>query len=413
MLLFPRIAHVGGGASRLLPQILHTLQLQRPLLVTDPFLYQQSTMVTDLLQHWKQQQQHQESSTSSPLLSFDNVPIFYETVPDPTSNVVKAGVEKMKQVQPDCLVAIGGGSPIDTAKAMAVGAAAATSIDDDTPTSTLSSLVLPIIAIPTTAGTGSEMTRFSVITQSDTGEKKLLAAAAMQPTAALVDYELTLDLPPRVTADTGIDALTHAVEAFVSRRRHEVADVLCREAVRLIGGALRPSYDHAKNGTATSGGSGAPREARQDMMRAASLAGLAFNHSSVALVHGMSRPLGAHFHWTHGASNAVLFPTLTRWSMDSPALERYAVVALELCVADSTHTDTQAATRLVDELLAINRDLSVPTLRQGGIDSSAWENMIPTMAQQALASGSPNNNPRIPTVSEIEDLYRLAYEESW
>ena len=156
-------------------------------------------------------------------------------------------------------------------------------------------------------------------------------------------------------------------------------------------------------------------------MHGASWAGLAFNHSSVGLVHGMSRPLGAHFHFTHGASNAALFPTLTRWSLEGSnnfgAVERYATIARTLGIAadGNVMTDQQAAFRLVDELLALNAELNVPTLPQSGLidDTTKWEAMIPVMAQQALASGSPNNNPRIPTLAEIEDLYGLVYQESW
>ena len=381
-LLFPRIVHMGGGASRLLPHVLQKLQLTRPFVVTDPFLYQKSNIVEDLIHAWKK---HPPNEVGVPKI--DNISVFYETVPDPTSAVVQEGIRRLQGgCDPDCLVAIGGGSPIDTAKAMAQDCGR----------------TLPVVAVPTTAGTGSEMTRFAVITDSDTGEKRLLQSLAMQPVAALVDYELTLQLPQRVTADTGIDALTHAVEAYVSRKQHTVADVFCREAIRTIGTALRPAFHD-----------GTPA-AREALMRAASLAGLAFNHSSVALVHGMSRPLGAHFHLTHGASNAVLFPTLTRWSMESPALSRYATVARELGVADTTLTDIQAATRLLDELLAINEELKVPTLASTpGVSSQYWDSMIPTMAEQALASGSPNNNPRIPTLAEIEDLYRQAYQETW
>jgi alcohol dehydrogenase class IV len=369
MLLFPRILHMGGGASRKLAQVLQTLSLRRPLLVTDPFLRQHPTMIPSLLSQ-------QEGLPA--------MEIFHETVSDPTSDVVQAGQQRMRDYQPDCLIALGGGSPIDTAKAMAMWAGDA----------------VPIIAIPTTAGTGSEMTRFAVITQSDTGEKRLLSSPLMQPTVALVDYELTLECPPRLTADTGLDALTHAVEAFVSRKRHDISDMFCREAMRLLGPALRPAYHQ---GTA---------EARRDLMQAASLAGLAFNNSSVALVHGMSRPLGAHFHWTHGASNAVLFPTVTRYSL-AAAPERYAMCARALGVADATTSDASAGEALVEELRALNGELGVPTLAQSGIAAADWERTLPTMATQALASGSPQNNPRIPTHEEIQDLYRQAYEESW
>lgn len=425
MLLFPRIVHMGGGARRLLPQVLSTLGLHRPLLVTDPFLYQTSDLVTNLMQHeWK--------SLQSPICD-----VFYETVPDPTSDVVRAGVERIQAHQPDVLVAVGGGSPMDTAKAMAHQYHHQQQQQQQNDSHNNTTTILPVVCIPTTAGTGSEMTRFAVITDSRTGEKQLLASPSMQPMAALVDYRLTLNLPPRVTADTGIDALVHAVEAYVSRKQHAVADMYCLEAIRLIGQALRPAY----HGNTSNNNNSASDAHRQAMMRAASLAGLAFNHSSVALVHGMSRPLGAHFHWTHGASNAVLFPTLTQWSMQQQrqqppkddeddssesssnaaaaagnTLARYATVARTWLANDSTlqhASDAQAADRLVQELLALNQELNVPTLAHGGVDATAWHDRIPIMAQQALASGSCHNNPRIPTVQQVEELYRLAYQASW
>ena len=156
---------------------------------------------------------------------------------------------------------------------------------------------LPVIAVPTTAGTGSECTRFTVITDTGRGEKMLIAGLGALPLAAIVDYELTYSVPPRTTADTGIDSLTHALEAYVSRRANPFSDALAVSAMALIGRHLRTAYAEPRNAAA-----------REGMMLGATQAGLAFSNASVALVHGMSRPIGAHFHVPHGLSNAMLLP---------------------------------------------------------------------------------------------------------
>ena len=174
---------------------------------------------------------------------------------------------------------------------------------------------LPVIAIPTTAGTGSECTRFTVITDTERDEKMLIAGLGALPLAAIVDYELTYSVPPRTTADTGIDSLTHALEAYVSKRANPFSDALALSAMALIGRHIRTAYAEPRNAAA-----------REGMMLGATQAGLAFSNSSVALVHGMSRPIGAHFHVPHGLSNAMLLPAITRFSV-SAAEARYAEAA--------------------------------------------------------------------------------------
>ncbi len=161
-----------------------------------------------------------------------------------------------------------------------------------------------MIAIPTTAGTGSECTRFTVITDTERDEKMLIAGLGALPLAAIVDYELTYSVPPRTTADTGVDSLTHALEAFVSRRANPFSDALAVSAMALIGQHIRTAYAEPRNAAA-----------REGMMLGATQAGLAFSNASVALVHGMSRPIGAHFHVPHGLSNAMLLPAITRFSV--------------------------------------------------------------------------------------------------
>ena len=181
---------------------------------------------------------------------------------------------------------------------------------------------LPIIAIPTTAGTGSEVTRFTVITDTETDEKMLIAGLACCPTAAIVDYELTLTMPLRLTADTGIDSLTHAIEAYVSKRASPYTDGLAKNAMGLIAKHIRAACADPQN-----------RAAREAMMLGATTAGMAFSNASVALVHGMSRPIGAFFHVPHGLSNAMLLPEITAFSAPA-ALDRYADCARAMGVAE-------------------------------------------------------------------------------
>ena len=256
----------------------------------------------------------------------------------------------------------------------------------------------PIIAIPTTAGTGSEVTRFTVVTDTETDEKMLIAGLACCPAAAIVDFELTLTMPLRLTADTGIDSLTHAIEAYVSRRANPFTDGLAKNAMGLIARHIRAACAEPQN-----------RAAREAMMLGATTAGMAFSNASVALVHGMSRPIGAFFHVPHGLSNAMLLPEITAFSAPA-ALERYADCARAMGVAEEGEGSQAAVARLVGELRRLNEDLKVPTPRAYGIERSRYDELLPLMASQALASGSPANNPRVPSADEIIDLYRRVYE---
>jgi alcohol dehydrogenase class IV len=257
---------------------------------------------------------------------------------------------------------------------------------------------LPIVAVPTTAGTGSEVTRFTVVSDTETDEKMLIAGLACCPTAAIVDFELTLSMPLRLTADTGIDSLTHAIEAYVSRRASPYTDGLAKNAMGLIARNIRTACVEPQN-----------RAAREAMMLGATNAGMAFSNASVALVHGMSRPIGAFFHVPHGLSNAMLLPEITAFSAPA-ALERYADCARAMGVAEEGEGSQAAVARLLDELRRLNQDLKVPSPSAYGIDRARYDELLPVMAGQALASGSPANNPRVPTSDEIIELYRRVYE---
>jgi len=382
MITTPRLMHIGGGALAELPGVLRRLELAKPLLVTDPFLVKSG---------------HLERATGILDRAGISWSVFSETVADPTTAVVEAGAGRLAEDGYDSLVAIGGGSSIDTAKGMSVLLANGGRMRDYKVPADIPKRGLPIVAIPTTAGTGSEVTRFTVITDTETDEKMLIAGLACCPVAAIIDYELTLSMPLRLTADTGLDSLTHAIEAYVSRRANPFTDGLARNAMELIARHIRSACAEPDN-----------RAAREAMMLGATTAGMAFSNASVCLVHGMSRPIGAFFHVPHGLSNAMLLPEITAFSVPA-ALERYADCARAMGVAEEGEGSQAAVARLLDELRRLNEDLKVPSPRAWGIDAGRYEELLPVMASQALASGSPANNPRVPTSDQIIDLYRRVY----
>jgi len=378
----PRLLQIGGGALGDVAAILARVGIARPLIVTDRFMESSGVLakLTDRLDHAKLRRQ-----------------VFADTVPDPTDTVVEAGVAVMRAGDFDGLIALGGGSPIDTAKAMSVLAANGGKMRDYKVPNEIPKMGLPLVAIPTTAGTGSEVTRFTVITDTERDEKMLIMGLACCPAAAIIDYELTLTMPWRLTADTGIDSLTHAIEAYVSKRASPFTDGVARSAMALIAKHIRTACHEPDNA-----------KAREAMMLGATQAGMAFSNSSVCLVHGMSRPIGAFFHVPHGLSNAMLLPEITAFSVPA-ALDRYADCARAMGISPEGEGNQSAVARLLDELRALNSDLKVPTPKDYGIDERRYAELMPVMASQALASGSPNNNPRVPTADEIIELYKRVY----
>ena len=378
----PRHMLIAAGAVRQLPEVLAKFGLSRPLIVSDPVM-----VATGLI-----------ARCLDPLTEAGMHPdVFSDTVSDPTDTVVEAGVAAMARAPYDCLVAFGGGSPIDTAKAVAILAAGGGKMRDYKAPAQADRGAVPIIAIPTTAGTGSECTRFTVITDTERDEKMLIAGLGALPLAAIVDYELTYTVPARTTADTGIDSLTHALEAYVSKRANPFSDAFALSAMALIGQHLRTAYHEPRNAAA-----------REGMMLGATQAGLAFSNASVALVHGMSRPIGAHFHVPHGLSNAMLLPAVTAYSLPG-APARYAEAARRIGFATATDADDTAGAKLLAGLAAWNRELAVPTPAAFGIAEAAWHDKMALMAEQALASGSPANNPRVPDAAAIVALYRAVW----
>ena len=381
-ILIPSIIKIGGGSFQEASATLVRLQCKRPLIVTDVFLARQG------LSERLRVQIEQAGIECS---------IFSETVPDPTTDAVSDGVRVFVAGKHDSLVSLGGGSPIDTAKAIGMLVANGGRARDYKVPNQIPKGGPPHLAIPTTAGTGSEVTRFTVITDSETEEKMLIAGGALVPTAAIVDYELTLSMPARLTAVTGTDSLTHAIEAYVSRKANPFTDTFALAAMKTIWAELPTAFREPGN-----------RNARERMMLAATQAGIAFSNASVALVHGMSRPIGAHFHVPHGLSNAMLLPAVTAFSVKA-AEERYADCARAMDIANQLDSDQVATDRLIQGLLVRSQELQVPSPKTFGIPEERYFSLIPKMAAQALASGSPQNNPRIPSSEEIEQLYRQVW----
>lgn len=379
---FPRFLKLGPGSVESLGEVLTDLNIERPLLVTDAFMV--------------------SNGSADRLLKIvaaagKKAALFSETVPDPTTDSLQAGLDALTAHDADSIIGFGGGSPMDTAKALAVLFKQGGVMRDFKAPRVYAGPALPIIAIPTTAGSGSEATQFTIITDVTTDEKMLCPGLSFLPIASIVDSDLTMSMPPRLTADTGVDALTHAIEAYVSKKANPISDGLALSAMKTIGEYLLRAYRD-----------GSDREAREQMMHASTQAGMAFSNASVCLVHGMSRPIGAHFHVAHGLSNAMLLPAITAFSIPG-ARDRYADCARQLGAADRGDSDEAASHKLVDFIDTLCVDVEVPSPRTFGIDETRWEELIPLMADQALASGSPSNNPVVPSAQEIVELYRKVY----
>ena len=378
----PRILRIGPGASNELQATLSELGLTKPLLITDPYMVEAGYSARVL----------------APLEAAGmHCGGFGDSVPDPTTDSVEAALAMLRAGSYDSVIALGGGSSMDTAKAVAVLALRDGPMRDYKVPYQVDS-GMPIVAIPTTAGTGSEATRVAVITDSQSQEKMLCMGLGLMPVAALVDYELTLSMPYRLTADTGLDTLCHALEAYVSRKANPFTDSIALTAMRSVYQHIRVACAEPDN-----------KPAREAMMLAATQGGIAFSNASVTLIHGMSRPVGALFHVPHGLSNAMLLPEVTAWSVPD-AQPRYAHSARAMGMAAASDSDELAVEKLVAGLRRLNQDLSVPSPQAFGIAEQAWFGSLSLMSQQALASGSPNNNPRIATADDIEQLYTLVWD---
>ena len=322
--------------------------------------------------------------------------VYDDITGEPDDVMIDGGVEAYKANGCDFLIAIGGGSPMDSMKAIGALITNPGKIADYMGKEITNPLP-PMVAIPTTAGTGSEATQFTIITDTKTSIKMLLKGTVLIPDVAIVDASFTVSSPKSVTNATGLDALTHAVEGYTSKKASPLTDVYAVDAVKRIFQYLPRAY---KNGE--------DMEAREEMILAALEAGVVINNSSVTLVHGMSRPIGANFHVPHGLSNAMLLKVCLTFALDG-TYERFADLGRAIGAATEEDDDETAAKAFLDAIIQLCETLEVPTLAEYGVDKEAFFEVMDKMAEDAIASGSPGNTRKTTTK---EDVLRM-YKELW
>lgn len=333
------------------------------------------------------------------------VMLFENVEPDPSVETVMRGAKMMQEFEPDWIVSMGGGSPIDAAKAMWVLY--------EYPETTFEDLITPFsfptlrikakfCAIPTTSGTATEVTAFSVITDYAKGIKYPLADYNITPDIAIVDPELAEKMPAKLTAHTGMDAMTHAIEAYVSTLHCCYTDPLALQAIKMVHDDLKKSFD-------------GDMEARGRMHNAQCLAGMAFTNALLGIVHSMAHKTGAAYlggHIVHGCANAMYLPRVIQYNAKNPeAAARYAEIATFMGLNGSNETELVDA--LVKELKAMNASLNIPdAIRdyEGGIiDEAEFLEKLPTVAELAISDACTGSNPRIPTQEEMENLLKACY----
>lgn len=318
---------------------------------------------------------------------------------EPTDVFVDDALKICQEFEADVIVTIGGGSCIDTAKAVSVVATNGGYVGDYMGGKKIAAVPpIPLIAIPTTAGTGSEATDVTVITNTKADIKMMIKQHAFLPKVAIVDPLLTMSAPKHVTAATGIDALCHAMESYISKKAQPMTRIFSKSAIQSIIQNIKHVYDH-----------GDDVAAREKLSIAALEAGVAFSNASVTLVHGMSRPVGALFHVPHGVSNAMLLPAVLEFSREA-AKEDLAELARLILDNTAEKTAEELTDELIQTVKQLCSDLEIPNMEGWGIDRTEFEAAVDKMATDAIASGSPGNNPRVPTHAEIVELYKICYD---
>lgn len=319
--------------------------------------------------------------------------VYDDITGEPDDVMIDGGVEAYKANGCDFLIAIGGGSPMDSMKAIGALITNPGKIADYMGKEITNPLP-PMVAIPTTAGTGSEATQFTIITDTKTSIKMLLKGTVLIPDVAIVDASFTVSSPKSVTNATGLDALTHAVEGYTSKKASPLTDVFAIDAVKRIFEYLPKAY-----------ADGEDMEAREEMILAALEAGVVINNSSVTLVHGMSRPIGANFHVPHGLSNAMLLKVCLTFALDG-TYERFADLGRAIGVATEEESDETAAKAFLVAIIKLCETLEVPTLAQYGVDKEAFFEVMDKMADDAIASGSPGNTRKTTTKEDVLKMYK-------
>lgn len=359
----------GEGALGYLKQ----LKGQRAFVVTDPFMVK-SGMIDKVTKE----------------LDSGSFEVFSDVVPDPPMDLVTKGVEAVLKFQPDCVIALGGGSSIDAAKAIMDFARKIGNLKD-----------MSFIAIPTTSGTGSEVTSFAVITDKEKGVKYPLVSDSLLPDIAILEPELVKSVPPAIVADTGMDVLTHAVEAYVSTAATDFSDALAEKAVELVFKYLKRSYDSSTD-----------MEAKEKMHNASCLAGLAFNLASLGINHAIAHNIGGKLHIPHGRTNALLLPYVIEYNANidgfSPSnytksAEKYAELAKLVGIQGAT--TRLLVKNFIKEITRLQREMKMPTtLRECKVTNEELMKAKTDIAKGALEDACMLTNPREATTSDILEI---------
>jgi len=321
-----------------------------------------------------------------------NFELFNDIIGEPTDDMIENGVKAYKKAECDFCIAIGGGSPLDSGKAIVAMTKLEGAISDYMGV-TMEGEFPPLVLIPTTAGTGSEATKFTIITDPKKNVKMLLKGEALLPKLAIIDSKFSMTAPKSVTSATGMDALTHAVEAYTSRKANPLTDTYALSAIKRIFEFLPLAYEN-----------GDDKKAREEMALAAYEAGVCINNASVTLVHGMSRPIGAMFHVAHGISNAMLIKECLAYVLDG-SYERFGAIGRAIGAANNTQSDKEAAEAFVEKLIMICKTCEIPTLKEYGINKEDFDAVVDKMAQDAMDSGSPSNTIKDVTKQDLLNIY--------
>ena len=369
----------GIGSTAEIIKELNAINAKKVLLITDPGLVQ-AGIAQQVVEMLKQ--------------AAVEVEIFDAVEPDPSIQVATKAAEMAKNAKANVLIALGGGSAIDTAKSAALLVTNGGYLKDYAGVNKVVKPILPLIAVPTTAGTGSEVTIFAVMSDPDKQEKFTISSALIAPAVAVLDPLLTLKLPPSVTAFTGMDALTHAIEAFTSSIAQPPTDALALSAIKLVLKHLPVAVGRGDN-----------IKARDGMLQASLLAGIAFNNAFLGLAHAIASPLGGHFHVPHGLANAVMLPYVMEYNLPT-AVRRYAEIGCALGLQAVGDTPRAVAEKTVAAITQLARDINIPEKLS---NIGAKEELLPLVARDALKSIQLKFNVRNASEKEILALLQKAY----
>jgi alcohol dehydrogenase len=375
----PSVNLMGVGCHQEIGKRARTLGMAKPLLVTDKGIVQtgMSEQIAALLR----------AEGLSPV-------VFDQTVPNPTDNNVDAGVKVYAEHRCDSLITLGGGSPHDCGKAIGLVTSNGGTIHNYEGLDKSSKPLPPYIAVNTTAGTASEMTRFCIITDTRRKVKMAIVDWRVTPMLSMNDPLLMVGMPPKLTAATGMDALTHAVEAFVSTIASPITDTCALKAMELIAGSLRPAVANGKD-----------LAARDAMTYAQFLAGMAFNNASLGYVHAMAHQLGGFYDLPHGVCNAILLPRVERFNLVAK-VDRFVQIARAMGEPVDGLSPRAAADRALDAIQKLSADVGIPEgLRQLEVQEKDFR----LMAQNAMKDACSFTNPRVATLEEIIQVYKNAY----